>query len=103
MANWKKDLSEKISKIDKNLTFLQDSMKCEDIIKKAIIQEKKKKKKSCLNRPMNRTMTKNTVKRLVKVIYIFLLNIITIKKITIIRLLICTATNFSTMVFQEYS
>ena len=101
MANWKKDLSEKISKIDKNLTFLQDSMKCEDIIKKAIIQEKKK--KSCLNRAMNRTMTKNTVKRLVKVIYIFLLNIITIKKITIIRLLICTATNFSTMVFQEYS
>ena len=43
MANWKKDLSQKISKIDKNLTFLQDSMKCEDIIKKAIIQEKKKK------------------------------------------------------------
>ena len=42
MANWKKDLSQKISKIDKNLTFLQDSMKCEDIIKKAIIQEKKK-------------------------------------------------------------
>ena len=75
-------------------------MKCEDIIKKAIIQEKKKRKR-CVNRAMNRTMTKKTVKRLVKVIYIFLLNIITIKKITIIRLLICTATNFSTMVFQE--
>ena len=44
MAYWKKDLSQKISKIDKNLTFLQDSMKCEDIIKKAIIQEKKKKR-----------------------------------------------------------
>ena len=102
MAKWKKDLSEKISKTDKNLTFLQDSTKCEDIIKEAIIQEKKA-KKSCLNRAMNRTMTKHTVKRLVKVIYIFLLNIITIKTITIIRLLICTANNFSTIVFQEYS
>ena len=102
MANWKKDLSEKISKIDKNLNFLQDSIKCEDIIKEAIIQEKKA-KKSCLNRAINRTISRHTVKRLVKVICIFLLNIIIIKKITIIRLLICTANNFSTIVFQEYS
>ena len=102
MANWKKDLSEKISKSDKNLNFLQDSIKCEDIIKEAIIQEKEA-KKSCLNRAINRTLRRHTVKRLVKVICIFLLNIIIIKKITFIRLLICTANNFSTILFQEYS
>ena len=102
MANCKKDLSHKISKIDKDVNFLQDSIICEEIIKEALIQEKNTKKRG-LNRASNRTMTRHTVKRLVKVICIFLLNIIIIKKITFIRLLICPANNFSTILFQEYS
>ena len=66
----RKEIISKIIKKDDQLNYIENKLKCSDLVKACLVEEKKIKKKF-LSKTLNRGQIKKTVKRVNKVMCIF--------------------------------
>ena len=66
----RKEIISKIIKKDDQLNYIEKKLKCSDLVKASLVEEKKMKKKF-LSKTLNRGQIKKTVKRVNKVMCIF--------------------------------